>query len=323
MNYTRISDKCRVQIQTLLLEGRSIRYIAKMLRYSPSTISREIKRVGNLEYTCELASADSKIKQAKRYKNPNIKYRQQIEYLCTNHNKQTKSVRVVDFAFKSKFKGAKTISWQQLYKLIQQNKISLTKKQLTYKKHRKGVKNGMMEHLKFNLDNKTILPIALRPKSIDCRNEIGHLEIDSVIGKKNEFERVISIVDRTTRMTHFIKCEYSHEFYIANLVYKFIIENRIETKSITVDNGLEFNALGITAKKLGIKLYKCDPYCSFQRGSNERMNAIFRRFYPKGSSFKYVSQQSLYNVERLINSMPRKIFGFKAAYEMYNSFKFM
>lgn len=321
MNYTRISDKCRVKIETLLNDGKSIRQIAKILCYSPSTISREIKRVGNALYTSELASADSATKRTSRYKNPSIKYKEQIEFICANHNKLTKSVRVVDFAFKSKFKGVKTVGWQHLYKLIKQNKINITKKDLTYKKHKKDIKNGMIEHLKYNLKHKTVLPIALRPKYIEKRNEIGHLEIDSVIGKKNEYERVISIVDRTSRMLYLIKCEYPQEYYVANLIYKFIVENKIETKSITVDNGFEFNALGIAAKKLGVKLYKCDTYCSFQRGSNERMNAIFRRFYPKGSSFKHVSQQSLYNVERMINSMPREIFDFKAAYEVYNIFR--
>lgn len=49
-------------------------------------------------------------------------------------------------------------------------------------------------------------------------------------------------------------------------IYEFIIKNEIEVKSITVDNGLEFNSLGLTTKKLEVKLYKCDLYCSFQRG---------------------------------------------------------
>ena len=74
------------------------------------------------------------------------------------------------------------------------------------------------------------------------------------------------------------------------LIYKYIIKNDIKVKSITVDNGLEFRALGIAAKRLGVKLYKCDPYCSFQRGTNERTNAMVRRYLPKGMSFKITPQ---------------------------------
>jgi len=112
------------------------------------------------------------------------------------------------------------------------------------------------------------------------------------------------------------KSRLQQEYYIANLIYNYIIRNEIEVKSITVDNGLEFNVLGITAKKLGEKLYKCDPYCSFQRGSNERMNAIVRRFIPKGSSLKMKPQIYLDDICFNINSMPRKIFDFKSTFEV-------
>lgn len=83
----------------------------------------------------------------------------------------------------------------------------------------------MMEHFVWNLENKTILPINLRSNHVEKRTEPGHLEIDSIIGKKEEQQAIISIVDRCTR-----------------------------------DNGLEFKALGIAAKRLGVKLYKCEPY---------------------------------------------------------------
>ena len=100
-----------------------------------------------------------------------------------------------------------------------------------------------------------------------------------------------------------------------------MIRNEIKVKSITVDNGLEFQALGLTAKKLGVKLYKCDPYCSFQRGTNERTNALVRRFIPKGSSMKYVSQYYLDNICFEINSMPRKLFDYKCAYDIELKYK--
>lgn len=74
--------------------------------------------------------------------------------------------------------------------------------------------------------------------------------------------------------------------------------------------------MGIAAKRLGVKLYKCDPYCSFQRGTNERTNAIVRRYLPKGMSFKITPQIYLDDIAFNINSMPRKMFGFKNYYEI-------
>jgi len=179
--------------------------------------------------------------------------------------------------------------------------------------------NGMMRHLKENLDRKTVLPIRLRPKKIENRDELGHLEIDSIIGKRNEYASIISIVDRTSRMMWLIKSENKNEYYTDKLIRKFIQDNNITVRSITTDNGLEFNALGITAKRLGVKLYKCDPYCSFQRGTNERYNALVRRFIPKGHSLVNIEQQYLDDISFKFNSMPRKMFDFQTPYNIeYN-----
>ena len=117
------------------------------------------------------------------------------------------------------------------------------------------------------------------------------------------------------------KSEYKNEYYTDKIIYDYLIRNEIEVKSITVDNGIEFQALGLTAKKLGVKLYKCDPYCSFQRGTNERTNALVRRFIPKGNSMKSVTQYYLDNISFEINSMPRKLFDYKCSYEIELKYK--
>lgn len=64
-------------------------------------------------------------------------------------------------------------------------------------------------------------------------------------------------------MPQIIKVEYPNYYYTLNKIRKYIEENKITNKSITVDNGLEFKTLGITVKRSGVKIYKCDPYCSF------------------------------------------------------------
>ena len=179
----------------------------------------------------------------------------------------------------------------------------------------------MMKHFEWNLHNRTVLPISLRPKYIDERQELGHLEIDTIVGKKNENECIVSIVDRCSRKLWLIKANYKQEYYMDKLIYEYIIKKNIKVKSITVDNGLEFNVLGITAKKLGVKLYKCDPYCSFQRGTNERTNALVRRFIPKGSSMKMIPQIYLDDICWKINMMPRKIFDFQSADDIEYNYK--
>ena len=137
-----------------------------------------------------------------------------------------------------------------------------------------------MQHTKWNIDHKTVLPISLRPKYINDRNEIGHLEIDSIVGRRNEYESIISIVDRCTRKIWLIKAEYKQEYYIDRLIYNYIIKNDIKVKSITTDNGIEFTYNQAEIKKehpmdtllnsLNIKHHKIRPRTPEHNGKVER-----------------------------------------------------
>lgn len=301
-NYTQLTEKKKVEIDILLKQGHSMRETAKILGISHSTISR---------YKAGI--------YRKRKIDIEKKYEIFLNYLYSHYDRRVNSIEVCIHMFKKRYKGVKCPTVQQVYNWINNDKISLKKDRLCYKK-RKGRKSGMMQHTLWNLDHKTVLPISLRPKYIEGRKETGHLEIDSILGKRNEQDSIISIVDRCTRKVWLIKANYKNEYYINKLIYEYIIENNIKVKSITTDNGLEFQALGITAKKLGVKLYKCDPYCSFQRGSNERMNAIVRRFIPKGDSMKMKPQIYLDDICFMINSMPRKIFDFKSTFDVESDY---
>ena len=298
MNYTQLTYEKKAQIDILLGQGMSMRKTAEVLGISHSTISR---------YKANIYK--------KREININKKYDIFLQYLYSHYNYKTCSIEVCVHKFKKTYLNAPSPNVKQVYNWINEEKIKLKKKDLCYKKH-KSNRSSMMSHTKWNFDNKTVLPISLRPKYINKRDELGHLEIDSILGLKKEYSSIISIVDRCSRRVWLIKAEYKNEYYIDKIIYEFILRNEILVKSITVDNGLEFEALGITAKKLGVKLYKCDPYCSFQRGTNERTNALVRRFIPKGSSMKFISQVYLDNICFEINSMPRKIFDYKCAYDI-------
>ena len=294
MNYTQLDDKKKAQIDVLLENGYSMRESARMLGISHSTISR---------YKAGIYQ--------KRKIDIRKKYSVFIDYFYNHYDRRYCSVDIVIHKFKYEHKIEKCPSVQQVYNWIKNDKLEIKRSSLCYKRKRaNNRKSGMMQHFEWNLNNRTVLPISLRPKYVEKRNELGHLEIDSIVGKKNEQASIISIVDRCSRMLWLIKSEYKNEYYTDKLIYEYILENRITVKSITVDNGLEFKALGLCAKRLGVKLYKCDPYCSFQRGTNERTNALVRRWIPKGTSMRNVPQIWLDDICFQINTMPRKIFDY-------------
>ncbi len=300
MNYKQIDDKKKAQIDILLDSGYSMRKAGKILGISHSTISRYKNGV----YT-------------KREIDIHAKYKDFLEYLYKHYDWRCKSIEVCVHKYKQYNPHKPSVSYQQVYNWINEGKIDIKVENTCYKRHKgKRKQSGMMTHLDWNMANKTVLPISLRPKHIENREELGHLEIDSIIGRKNEYSSIISIVDRSSRVVRLIKAEAKNEYYIMNLIHKYIRDNDIPVKSITTDNGLEFKAMGVAAKRLGVKLYKCDPYCSFQRGSNERANGLVRRYIPKGKSMYQVEQQYLDDISNQINSMPRKLFDFESAYDI-------
>ena len=58
--------------------------------------------------------------------------------------------------------------------------------------------------------------------------------------------------------------------------------------SITSDNGLKFAYSKVIEQYFDLKWYYCDPYSSYQREQNERLNRDIRNI-PKGQSIKKVS----------------------------------
>ena len=96
-------------------------------------------------------------------------------------------------------------------------------------------------------------------------------------------------------------------------------------RSITVDNGGEFqDCEGIErsrrARKPRTKVYYCHPYSAYERGSNENMNRIVRRFFPKGTSFDQVTASEVAAVEEWMANYPRRILGWKTPRMLYEEY---
>ena len=69
-----------------------------------------------------------------------------------------------------------------------------------------------------------------------------------------------------------------------------------------------------------MKVYFCDPYSPWQRGTNENTNGLFRQFLPKGTSFADISDNDLQRIVDLINNRPRKRLGFRTPLEVLKKF---
>lgn len=169
-----------------------------------------------------------------------------------------------------------------------------------------------------NLKGKSI---EERPEEANNRSEAGHWEIDLVIGKAGTKPAIITLVDRKTRKSMYIWVKNKTQKEVLRAIERRKRQSsgdfRKVFKSITADNGSEFLDFAGLKKATGCKeVYYAHPYSSWERGTNENGNRMLRRFVPKGMDLTALTRESLQEYEDWVNHYPRRIFGYKSAYEM-------
>lgn len=156
-----------------------------------------------------------------------------------------------------------------------------------------------------------------RPKEVEERKEIGHWEGDLVVGK-NQDGFILTLVERHSRRTAAAKVATKHAAQVGLAVVETLQEYPISwVKSITFDNGTEFADHQSMSQQLPIAVYFADPYAAYQRGSNEQVNGLLRRYLPKGTSFTNLNQSQLNRIIDKLNNRPRKCLGYQTPNEVF------
>ncbi len=88
-------------------------------------------------------------------------------------------------------------------------------------------------------------------------------------------------------------------------------------KTLTRDRGSENMGYQELEQDLGLDCYFAHAYHSWERGANENVNGLIRRFFPKGTDFRTLTEAQIAQVEHLLNNRPRKRLGWKTPYEVF------
>lgn len=309
MIYTQLKESERVVIEILLEEGKSIRHISKRLGRNVGTISREIKRNKNQnsgQYLAFKANRKAvKRLQYQRYKaplkNPQIflYVREKLRDLWTPE--EISGRLSVDFPKES-------IHHETIYRYIYNSKKTRDMKLWKYlKNHRKKrmKKNGRkVQKSKI----KDAIRIDKRDKSVLLRTEVGHWETDNMGGKIRDVSAFSGTVERKTRLTILDVLENRKavtKTESLNNDLKLFPSEFVET--ITTDNGSENSDHKKWSTKIhGVKVYFCNPYHSWEKGSVENMFTRVRRFIPKGTSIDQISKKDAKLIQNKLNNTPRK-----------------
>lgn len=160
-------------------------------------------------------------------------------------------------------------------------------------------------------------PISQRGAIVDGRGQIGHWEGDLVVGKGQD-GFILTLVERCSRLLVAAALRTRQACEACQAVIEALLDFPTSwVRSITFDNGSEFADHQHIAAELGINVYFADPYSSYQRGSNEQVNGLLRRYLPKGTSFKSLIQEDLQTIVDEINNRPRKCLAYRTPIEIF------
>jgi IS30 family transposase len=324
----------RIQIEALHRADFSAVQIARHLGRSERTIRRELKRGWVLYRTSRYSVQErynaqrAQVAYEQRCKGSsslNALNKELVEYIRVQVVEYKASPAVIAFRLK-KDMPEEAVCFKTIYNLIDRNQIPGVSNAHLWEKHaRKRSPKGLDRKRK-----RAIPPgrsIENRSEAIRRRNEIGHWEIDLVVGGKGKGSAVLlTLTERKTRKLIMRKLRNKTQQSIIRALNGIERQMgraafRVIFKSITADNGSEFlDTEALEASVFGGKrthIYYAHPYASWERGSNEHVNRMIRRFIPKGCDISVFTPKQIKAIESWINNYPRKILNFKTAEEEF------
>jgi len=314
MRYHQIASEERHTLATLRKQHRSVAEIATLMSRHRSTIYRELKRNrcqydDGYRYERAKEQASARRKRAPRNRRLTVEDWQLVEQLLRedlspeqvsgllrrDHSLEISHETIYRHIWKDKQGGG------TLYRHLRQ-RPKYRKRYGTYE--RRGRVAGKRH-------------ISERPAAAERRREIGHWEIDTVIGKGGK-HCIVSLVERLTGCVLIGKL---HERTVAALNHRLLqlISGYPHLfKTITADNGTEFHGYRQIEELTGTRIYFATPYHSWERGTNENTNGLIRQYIPKKASMNRLTQADCNEIARTLNNRPRKRHRFHTPIEVLN-----
>ena len=331
-----LNEEERVVIERMSRAGRPALDIAEVLGRHPRTIERELVRGSVKHKDTELRvrtvyssdrgqdvhdlNATAKGPELKLGKNMAL-----VEFTRNRIVNHKESPDVVAFRMKNDgLSGA--VCTKTLYNYIDQGLIDgVSNETLWEKRLRSNRKHVLRRHRKTPGRRKSI---EKRPEEVEQREEFGHWEIDLVVGPVGSKASLLTLVERKTRrlIVRKLPDKTNHSVLRAlNGIERDYGPSlfRRQFKSITADNGSEFLDVdslqaSVASKQRRTSFFYAHPYSSWERGSNENVNRIIRRFIEKGRKIENFTRSTISTIEEWINNYPRKIINFKTAQQLFD-----
>ena len=301
----------------------SMRTIADQQGRSPSTFSREIQRNGGyLAYRAHEADKAA-WDRACRPKTCKLVGNPALARIVTRKLQLAWSPEQIAGWLKRTYPGDENyqVSHETIYRsLYIQTRGALKKELLQHLRRTRVARRPRRYTQKTGEQGRLIdaVSISERPASADDRAVPGHWEGDLLCGSNNS--QIATLVERHSRYVLLAKVDNKQTETVIRALIKQARKLPQELyKSLTWDRGAEMAEHKRFTLATDIKVYLCDPYHPWQRGTNENTNGLLRQYFPKGTDLSVHSQAKLNAVARQLNERPRKTLDYETPAARFNA----
>ena len=146
--------------------------------------------------------------------------------------------------------------------------------------------------------------ISERPPGVEKRRQVGHWEIDTVMGRHTDC--VVTLVERKTGFVLIGKLPARTKEHTIAAVVALIRRYPHRFRTITSDNGTEFHCYRQIEAATGVRFYFATPHHAWERGTSENTNGLIRQYLPKRQSMVRLTQEQCDQIAQKLNDRPRK-----------------
>jgi len=204
------------------------------------------------------------------------------------------------------------VSKNTIYRYLRSPYGKIIGMELKKKKRPKGARR------KRKLNNRVF--IEKRPKIIEKRGRVGDVEADFIVSCRSGYGILLTVTCRKLRIS-FIEIIYDVSIDEVHRAFQRIKARFPEMRTITLYNDILFLMHKTLAKLLGLKIYFCHPYHSWEKGSIENVNKFIRKYIPKGSNLSRYTKREIALVERKCNDRFMECLRYKTPSEVLNEYR--
>ena len=294
-------------------KGYSLRAIARVLKRSISTIVDEVK-INSVNGKYDPRKADHKAyvrRWRSKYQGMKIAEDKELKKYVDKNLYDDLSPEVIAGRIPKHEKHLIPVSKDSIRRYIK----SVHGRRVEYHRINQRRKRKRSRKRPISLRLRDRIFIDKRPKYINQRKRIGDAEADFVVSGKSGIGIILNVTDRKSRATFL---EQIIHVTIENVHRAFLkIKERFpELKTITTDNDILMQKYKELEVLLNVKIYFCDPYSSWQKGTVENSNKYVRRDIPKSSDISKYSKRFIKKLEAKLNRRIMKCLGYQTPQEV-------